>query len=302
MHPIVLTVSTGRCGTTFLEKSFRNSFANRDNWVTHEHLKQQITRVGKYHRCYDPTSRSDMVNAEIRSLLTHWKSVAKSGPVVDFGWTMRSLVPYFYEQLANQLRVLYVHRHPIEVAASFKLIGNYSIYNSEDWAIIPRHPNALYPQFAARWDSMTPFEKCLYYWLEVNAAAQELKQVYPELNVLEVKSSDLFRSEDVLQSIVEFTGFDCYNRPVDKSRERNRREIFLLERRPIGQEWIRYQEHPEIIEFAQRLGYDMSKEFVESLIPKYQLPPGVVPWLRNRSGYWALKESVGKTLRKVGLR
>lgn len=302
MHPIVLTVSTGRCGTTFLEKSFHASFGKQSNWITHEHLKQQVTRVGKYHRCYDESLQSEMVNDQIQDLLSKWRSISETGPVVDFGWTMRSLVPYFYRQLGDQLRVLYVHRHPIEVAASFKLIGNYSIYNSEDWAITPDHPNARYPQFASRWDSMTPFEKCLYYWLEVNASAEELRQIYPDLKLMELKSSDLFRSDSVLDSIVQFTGFDCYEKPIVRSRERNRREIFLLERRPIRQEWMDYQHHPEMIEFAERLGYDMSTEFVASLIHKYQLPSGLVPWLRHRSGFWAFKEWVGKSLRQVGLR
>lgn len=243
-----------------------------------------------------------MINEEISELLNHWRAVSEGGPVVDFGWTMRSLVPYFYDQLGNQLRVLFIHRHPVEVAASFKLIGSYSIYNSSTWAITPNHPQAMFPQFSDRWTLMSAFERCLYYWLEVNASAIELSEKLPGLDIMTLSSTDLFQSDEVLDDVVRFTGFDCYRRPLEKSLDRNRREVFLLERRPIKEEWREYLRHPEIVEFAEGLGYDMSIENVEFLISKYQLPCGVVPWLRNRTGYWAFKERFGKALRVLGLR
>ncbi|KAA5543649.1 hypothetical protein FYK55_10600 [Roseiconus nitratireducens] len=302
MHPIVLTISTGRCGTTFLDSTFRLNFASDQNWISHEHLKQGVTRVGQFHRCYEPDRQAEMVNETIEGLLRDWVQISQTGPVVDFGWTMRSLIPYFRRQLGDQLKVLYVHRHPVAVAASFKLIGSYSIYQSPQWSITPHHPSALFPQFASRWDSMTAFEKCLYLWLEVNAYAAEVRDRYPDMEFLEATSADLFREDGTLEQIARFTGFSDGTQPLERSNRHNKRDIFLLERRPIRDEWERYQRHPELIAFAESLGYNMDRDHIAGFIGKYQLPPGLIPLLRNRSGYWAHKENAGRLMRRLGLR
>jgi len=302
MHPIVLTMSTGRCGTTFLEKTFKLNYGEDNHWVSHEYLRQQVTEVGVYHRCYQPECQRQMANDTIRGLLDRWREISTRGPVVDFGWTMRSLVPYFHDVLGDQFKAIYIHRHPVEVAASFKLIGSYSIYNSPQWAITPFHPRALYPGFQDRWATMTPFEKCLYLWLEVNAFALEVRQRYPDLQFLQLDSKDLFKSDQMLNSIAEFTGFPLPEDGLRRSTERNRRELFVHERRPIEDEWERYERHPEVIDLACRLGYNMDKEYVRQIIPKYQLPPGIMPLIRNKTGYWAHRENVGRLLRRMGLR
>jgi len=130
MHPLVLTISTGKCGTTFLEKTFKENFENETNWISHEYLRQHVANVGVYHRCYTTPCQQEMINSEIEDLLNKWKYISATGPVVDFGWTMRSLVPYFYEKLGQQFKVIYIHRHPMYVAASLRLVGSYSDFNS----------------------------------------------------------------------------------------------------------------------------------------------------------------------------
>lgn len=303
MNPIVLTISTGRCGTTFLEKSFKLNFGSNDNWISHEYLKQNITNVGRYHRCYTSDCWNEMECLPIQDLVRNWIEISKVGPVVDFGWTMRSLIPYLYEKIGSQLRVLFIHRHPIEVAASFKLIGSYSIYNSPQWAITPWHPRAMYPQYQNAWASMTPFDKCLYLWLEVNSFALEISRRYPDMHFLEIKSSDLFKNNKTLEEVVRFTGFHQDGLCLQRSTEKNRRDLFSLERRPIKDEWKHYrQQHPLVIKFAEDLGYNMDEKCIAHLITKYQLPEGFMPFLRNKTGFWAHKQNAGKLLRKLRLK
>jgi len=302
MHPVTLAVTTGRCGTTFLEKTFKKNFQSDNNWISHEHLKQKITNVGIYHRCYSKSCHQQMLNGEISKLLNTWKAIHSSGPIVDFGWTMRSLIPYFYNEFGGVFRVLHIHRHPIEVAASFKLIGSYSKFNSPQWAITPFHPKALFPQFKQRWNEMTAFEKCLYLWLEVNGSALELRDIFPSLPLLEVRSSQMFEQEAVVQDISQFTGFNTLNQPIEASKEKNERDLFSLERNPVREEWRQFKKHPELVEFAERLGYCMEEDYIEQFIWKYQLPKGIVPLIRNKTGYWKHRENIGKFLRKMGLR
>lgn len=302
MHRVTLAVTTGRCGTTFLEGTFKENFQNSDNWISHEYLNQKITKVGVHHRCYVASCHQRMLNDEINALLDSWKTISLRAPIVDFGWTMRSLVPYFYEQFGDKFRVLHIHRHPIEVAASFKLIGSYSRFNSPEWAITPFHPRAAYPQFKSRWNEMSAFEKCLYLWLEVNNYAHELRNVFPLLPILEVRSTDLFKSEDTLEQIAKFTGFNNVNSPILPSLKTNKRDIFSLERSPIQNEWLNYKKHPELIELAEQMAYNMDEAYIAQVIRKYQLPKGILPLIRNKTGYWKHRENLGKMLRKVGLR
>ncbi|MBX3441661.1 MAG: hypothetical protein KF774_04580 [Planctomyces sp.] len=304
MHPITLAATTGRCGTTFLERSLQLSYGEGPQWISHEHLRQNVTQVAPFHRSFEPADREGMLSPEVTGLLADWRRISETAPVVDFGWTMRSLIPWMHSEIGDQLRVIHLHRHPVAVAASFKLIGSYSDYQAPNWALTPSHPRALFPQFQSRWGNMGPFEKCLYLWLEANAFARELPDRIPGLQMLDVRSESLFKSPEVLRRVAQFTGFadwrpDC---PLVPSEEKNERAVFCLERRPLGEEWKTYQRHPEVIELAEAMGYDMSPEFVGASIHKYQLPDGWLPLLRNRSGYWVVKERVGKLLRQAGLR
>ena len=149
---------------------------------------------------------------------------------------------------------------------------------------------------------MTPFEKCLFLWLEVNEFALEIRDKYPDLEFLEVPSAKLFRSNITLAEIAKFSGFCKGNNSIIRAKENNPTYLFTLERRPIRDEWTNYEKHPEVIDLATRLGYDMSYAYIEGLIENYKLPKGILPYLRNKSGYWAHRESIGKLLRRFGLR
>ena len=149
---------------------------------------------------------------------------------------------------------------------------------------------------------MTRFEKCLYLWLEVNTYALEIKDKYPELEFLEVKSTDLFSSDSVLDEIASFAGFSTNGKRVERSIEKNTRNLFRLERRPIQDEWVSYKHHPEVIKLAEQLGYNMDKEEIGKFIHKYQLPEGIFPLIRNKTKYWAMREKTGNVLRFFGLR
>jgi hypothetical protein len=224
--------------------------------------------------------------------------------VVEFGWTMRSLIPYFHRVLGNQFKVLFVHRHPVSFAASFKVLGAYTTYNEHNsplWATTPFHPRSLFPEFQPRWKSMTAFEKSLHYWLEINAFGVEIRERFPDLEFMEIRSEEMFKSQEIIDSVARFTGFAKNDASVRTSVERNPTPRFSLERRPIKSEWRNYQKHPELIEFAERLGYTMDEDHVAKMIGKHQLPNGLGPLIRHSTGFWTLKANLGSLLRRANL-
>lgn len=302
MHPIVLAISTGRCGTSFLADTFKETYHDHTSWISHEYLRSDVTHPAAFFRCYSPACHKKMANSTIDQLLLEWGRAAQRGPVVDFGWNMRSLVPYFSAMLGDQLRTLFIHRHPVFTAASMEINGFYSIYKSPSNMLEPSHPRALHPQFGTRWASMTPFEKCLYNWLETNSYAIEVSKRFPAMRFLEVRSRNVFRSDEELARIARFAGFPNPTEGFCRSTKKNPADIVSLESRPIKNEWRRYRRHPEVIELAVQMGYNMDEEFIGQSIGKYQLPPGFLPYVRHKAGYWQRRAMLGQFLRRVGMR
>jgi hypothetical protein len=302
--PIVLAFTTGRCGTTYLESGLRREFAGSRDWITHEYLRQNITNVGHYHRCYDAKSIDAMRNEQIDRFLSLCEERATLGAVVDTGWTMRSLIPLLAHLFPTRLRVLHIHRHPINVAASFATMGSYTVNVSKQWALDPFDKQAAFTEFQDRWGTMTPFEKCLYLWLEINHAALEFRDLMPSIPFLNVPSEALFSDPNFLSRVALFCGLKTEaDRPFVKPEvKKNRLMQLSQETRPIREEWEFYRNHPEVLVLAEQMGYDMSMNEARELISRYKLPKGFGPWIRYKTGYWVHRQKVGNLLRRAGLR
>ena len=294
--PIVLTISPGRSGTKFLFNTFRENFSNEGEFF-HELLDQGDSKPAIYHRCFDDCLLDQLSQeAAVARVVSDWREKSAKGPIVEFGWTMSHLAPLIYREFGASLKVLNVVRHPVAVAASIAIQGAYKEFKSEDWAITPLHPQSRFKSYSKNWGNMSVFEKCLFRWLEVMAYSEELKDRIPDVQFMTVKSEDFFQSREMISKIAGFIGFEN-GRRIDLSPKKNEIQLFNLERRPIGAEWRQYDKIPELVKLANSYGFDMSKSFVEDIISRYQLPSGVLPFLRHHLGYWKIKERVGKALR-----
>ena len=295
-RPIVLTISPGRSGTKFLFNTFRENYSNEGEFL-HELLDQGDSKPAIYHRCFDDHLLNQLSHEPaISRVVSDWSEKSAKKPIVEFGWTMSHLAPLIYREFGARLKVLNVVRHPIAQAASTAIQGAYKEYKSEDWAITPLHPQSRFKSYSKTWNDMFVFEKCLFRWMEVVAYSEELKERFPEIQFMTVKSEDFFRSKKTIAEIADFMGFEN-DRKIELSPKKNEIQLFNLERRPIGAEWKRYDKFPELVKLAGTYGFDMSESFVEELISRYQLPSGVWPFLRHHLGYWTIKERVGKALR-----
>ena len=300
-YPISLTVSPGRSGTRFLYSTFLENFSDK-GYVSHELLHPNVAKPAVFHRGYDKSTQIEMLrDPRILDLTRFWLQQAKQGPVVDFGFTMSSLIPAFYEKFGEQLRILVLHRHPISVAASFAIRGHYTQDKSPAWAISPMHARVLYPQFKKHWDSLSRFEKCLFRWLEVTMYGLELSNIFPDVPYLIMPSDRIFKSDEALREVADFLGFPT-TQQIKRSQDKNISEIQYLERWPVESEWRGYKKFPELIELAERLGYNMEENYVAEIIRRYQLPSGALPYLRHKLGYWPLRFHIGYLRRRLGFR
>jgi hypothetical protein len=261
-----------------------------------------VAKPALNHRPFDPeTKKRILAESIIQDLIRDWRARAEVGPVVDFGWTMCPLVPVLNDAFADQLKVLIIHRHPIAAAASIATMGSYGDFDHEYYALSPMHARVRYPHYAERWRRMSCFEKSLYRWLETTTYAEEVAKWLPAERCLVVKFEEMIKSDPTLEAIARFTGFPVTH-PLSRAQEDNALKTHNLERYPVGGEWRYYRDYPEVLDLARKLDYDMELDCVERIVRKYQLPPGILPFIRSMTGFWKLKSHAGSALRKLGLR
>jgi hypothetical protein len=292
IQPVTIAVSPGRCGTVFLKHLFEKAFGDRGEFL-HERLSAHQSQPAMHFRCYTPQQQEQMLGVdtiyeEIRRIL----NTARSKPVCEFGHYFISTVPIFQAVIPNSLRVLALHRHPLQSAASHAIKGHYTINKSRLWAITPTHERVFHPEYAARWDQMSAYEKELYRWLQITKYGFELPDQLPGLHWKVVASRDLFKSRELQAEIAAFCGFPNPQFP-DVPPTRNETTDFNRETTPIGEEWRRTPEHREVVQLAESLGYDMSLTQLETMIKPYQRPPGLAAMLRNLTGYWYVRKWLG---------
>lgn len=230
-------------------------------------------------------------------------------PVLIFGNTISHLAPVFHRLLGARLRLLHLHRHPVVTAASM-----YVRIKPEWWRrpaheedpygmrISPFDPHARFVEYRDRWGGLSLFERILYEWAERHAAALETHARLPDVPFLSVSSEELFAAPaGVVARLAEFAGLDPMERvPLDPAR-RNATWDRSREQRPLGDVWRVYESHPVVLELADRLGHRIDPRRLERQMERYQLPPGLMPWIRHRTRYWELRGRAAGWLRTRGI-
>jgi len=285
---VCVTITTGRSGSTYLHNLFRHNYPEQRG-IFHESLHPGKAKPARYQRVSDDHPLSD---PELAAHLESWDRLLKDGPVVDFGWILGWLAPALRMRYGDRLRVLVLTAHPLSVAASFANRGHYTLNKNPEWAISPHHDRVIYGQrYAGRWSGMSSFEKGLYRWLETTRFGLDFPRQYPEVRALTVTSGDVFSEPSVVESIADLIGLPP--KILDYGVDRNESARQHVERRPVGSEWKRIYDMPEVVELAQLLGFDMSESALSRMIKRYQ-PQGVLPNLRHLVGYWPIRERLGR--------
>ena len=287
-HPLGLVISTGRSGTTYLQNLFRAALPGQAGGVLRESLHAGRAKPAFFHRRFDAGPLADPA---IAGHLQQWDALLAAQPVVDFGWTTSCLAPALAITRPQQLRVLVLTTHPVVVAASFANRGHYTLNVNPAWAISPAHANVRHPQYASRWERMSPYEKGLFRWLEITAYGLEFLERFPAIPSLRLHSDDVFADPAKAREIAELFGFAHARFDFDVPRNESMREH--VERRPVGAEWRRIFDMPEVLELASSLGFDMGEQAVFEKARRYQLQ-GPMAKLRHASHYWSMREHLGK--------
>lgn len=259
MHQATFVLSTGRCGTQWLAEALGQVFADQLR-VEHEPL----------HLGYRPRERlaQHAPPIEVQRHLDAIEDTLRHQPYLECGHPCWSTLPWIAQRLAGRIRVIHLVRHPVPTALSWLTHQAYQPpmlpHLPEKILLSPFDAGVRFPEYRQRWQALAPFEKCLYYWLEVNALglAMEAKGGLPWLRL---RFEDLFAADGLVQ-VLGFLGLSQAPRLDALRGERIDRHRSVL---AAPERVTALAEHPEIAALAEALGYAMDCMDEPALLQRY---------------------------------
>jgi hypothetical protein len=266
----VAFLSTGRCGTQWLTAGLRALHPELE--VEHEPIGP-LYKPRRYFRRYgDPEALLEVPEvAEHVARIVHGHR-----PYVETGWPLFPALPLLAERLPGRLRIVHLTRHPVPSALSHLAHSSYADSPRDDaytrWATLgPADPGVFQPSYAARWDRLSPYEKCLFWWTEVHLFALELARRLPGIPLHRVQSERLLAGERAeLERLLEFMGLPWRDRWLEHAGRRVDRWHHHTDQ-PVDP--LQVRRHPRTIEVASQLGYDVERLDLDALSARYRGEP-----------------------------
>ncbi len=263
-------LSAGRCSTQWLAHNLSELYG-RELHVTHEPIGPDY-RARSMFRAVGATWPP-----EVESHLDDVADIVARRPYVETGWPLFPAIPRFLERFGTCVRVVHLTRHPVLTALSHMshqcYAGSPRNYDYADRGTVgPDTPGVFQSGYSERWESLTPFEKCLFWCTEVHLYARELERTKPDLPILRLRAEDLLRGN--AEEIAGLTGFLGVGRARHLAA---RAEVNVDEwhhRTPVDFDWRRVFDHRAALEVITWLGYDFEDLDYRALRERYSgLPP-----------------------------
>jgi hypothetical protein len=308
MKEVVLFVTTGRTATHWLARTLSSLYSDLAI-VIHEPISWHYM-PNRFFRQYDRIEEQLNI-PKIREHIEHVKCNTKEKTQIDVDWMVCSAIPVFVEVFGPRLKVIHLHRHPVFTALSLLTLNWYQpqfYAQQHTWRDVCTFeaffPGTIHKRFADIWSDLTPYEKCLFHWAEINAYAFELQDKFPEVPFYRLKTEDMLDgSSGTLRSLLEFINLpyrlgieDALSKVVDP----------LHHKAHIGFDWRYIYRHPEVVELAERLGYNL-KDMRDEELARYKyrfhsLATRLYPFHRRYPWILNLTRAVGRKLRSFSKR
>jgi hypothetical protein len=288
-HPFTLVANAGRSGSTWLYQVLARNCADQGTFY-HEAMLASASRPREFARAYTPAARHRVASdPRVGAWMEAWRKKLARGPVIECGWTAAHLAPVLAEQFAGQFRIVHLHRHPVEFAASKATAGHFAGgFRNRQHELDPMMEAAIHREFTDRWDRMVPFEKCLFVWLEGTSRTDEFLERTPDVPQLVVAMTDMIRDRQRLREVLAFCGLEPPD-PLDLAVDRNEVLTNNREEFALGDSWRRYSDHPEVVTAGEAHGYSMASAQLAPGMQRYQMPDGLGARIRHATRYHSVR-------------
>lgn len=262
----VFVLSTGRCGTRWLARFFELNLGAAAT-VTHEPIHDDYS-PRQMLGAKNPSNLDAVLREPIEEHVQSIRDVLATRTYIECGHPAWSSIPYLVDTFKPDVRVIHIVRHPVPTAWSWMTHRAFCEpilpHIAERVLLSPFDAGVRFPEYRERWSRMSPFEKSLYYWLEVNAFGKSARS---ELGVpwLTLSFDELF-SLDAQQRLMKFVGpaREELESPAVVDDARFTCEI-PVDPREIGN-------HLEVLQLAADFGFDPLRYELPALQKRYLRP------------------------------
>jgi hypothetical protein len=245
---LTFILSTGRCGTQWIARTVADVYADVID-VSHEslgHGYEPRLMLGVSAGVAD--ALPDAVAAHVDQL------AARERPYLECGHPCWSAIPFLRDRFGHRMRVIHLARHPVPTSLSWLTHRAYEApllpHLDERVLLSPYDAGVRFGEYRDRWDQLSPFEKCVYYWAEVNALALDTERE-SETQWLRLSYEALFQGHG-LAEMLDFLELPAREAAFDA------RSVLLDEHRYVtlpGHDWRAIDRHPRAVDIAKKLGY-----------------------------------------------
>ena len=269
--PIIIAfLSTGRCGTQWLTAGLRQLHPEFE--VEHEPIGPLYKPRQYFRRYADPEAL-----LEVPEIARHVEWIARRpGPYAETGWPVFPALPLLARRFPDRLRIVHLTRHPVPTALSHLAHNSYAGSPRDDaytqWATLgPSDAGVFQPEYAARWEGLSPYQRCLFWWTEVHRYGLEVSERLKGIPLIRSRAEQLLSGErSALARLLRFMGLEW-------------REEWLEHASQIVDRWhhhtdapvdpLQVLEHPLTVQTAFELGYDVAQLDVLALEARYRGTP-----------------------------
>ena len=247
-HRALFVLSTGRCGTQWLADALARRLGD-DAVVTHEPLDndyapREMLGAG------DPQNLDEDLAEPLLDHVEFIEEVLQTRPYIECGHPCWSSIPYLMRRFEGRVGVVHLVRHPVRTAFSWLTHLAYcpplAPHLREKVLLSPFDEGVRFASYRDRWTTLTPYEKSLYYWLEVNALGCDVAS-------LRVRYEDLFEPQ-TLDHILAFAGLESAAKGEATSPQQ------VVDRfHHVSPTWFNpylIERHPDVLELATRMSYE----------------------------------------------
>ena len=262
MHPVIIFLSTPRCGTQWLAK-YLGKFYKNEATVLHEPIQYDYYPRKNLGRYEPPLLPQD--NHKLEKHLDFIEEETEQKKYIEVGWQSIAGIAEFYRRFGDRLKVIHLYRNPVYVAVSLVTIDFYTNKHKQrnEKAILrPFDDVALLNEYKDRWGEMSHYEKSLYYWTEINLRALEIKSQYDNLPFYSLKFENLFKKNKetgriTLVELLSFMDLNYDRKMLDALKIKHDEYHYKTH---LHIDWKNIDKHPQTLALADKLEYSLEKE------------------------------------------
>lgn len=269
VNSAVFFISTGRCGTQFFADKLKAYYGDLAV-VEHEPLRMDYKPV-HYFSAYHSNDRIELTPVIERHVDAIAEILANSH-YIETGWPVYGLLPYMFDRFKGRVKIVHLYRHPLKVAAS---LTTHNVYSRGEWSdalsISPAAHGVAQGYLAGQtWERMSEFEKCLFWWTEINHFALELHKRFPSIPWLSLRFEDVF-SGDARSELTKLAGFLGFPERAGFASSTEEKTDRFSRRTTKGLDTSSLTDYPVATSVMEQLGYSFNTSVNDDINSRYKI-------------------------------